>query len=92
MSSSTPLASPDAAPAPSAAARALAFYWGNYLPLMMVFVVFFGYLIPAPGESHHGRLADFGTFERFFSRFLAVKHRIGAYDGLLCPHVVPSVR
>ena len=51
MSSSTPLASPDAAPAPSAAARALAFYWGNYLPLMMVFVVFFGYLIPAPGES-----------------------------------------
>ena len=27
-----------------------------------------------------------------FSRFLAVKHRIGAYDGLLCPHVVPSVR
>ncbi len=34
---------------PSACRKALDFYWGNYLPLMMIFVVFFGYFVPAPG-------------------------------------------
>ena len=43
-------------------------------------------------KPHHGRMVELGRFGRFFSRFLAVKHRIGAYDGLLCSHVVPSVR
>ena len=35
---------------PSTCAKALDFYWTNYLPLMMVFSVLFGYVIPAPGE------------------------------------------
>ena len=55
------------------------------------------YVVPraqaAPGWlRHHGRMVEIGRFGRFFSRFLAVKHRIGAYDGLLCSHVVPSTR
>ena len=34
---------------PSACKKAMDFYWGNYLPLMMIFVVFFGYFVPGPG-------------------------------------------
>jgi hypothetical protein len=37
-------------PPRSACRKALDFYWGNYLPLMMIFVVFFGYFVPAPGR------------------------------------------
>ena len=44
------MAGAEAAP-PSACRKALDFYWGNYLPLMMVFVVFFGYFVPAPGAT-----------------------------------------
>jgi sodium/bile acid cotransporter 7 len=44
-----PVAAPK--PQPSMIARALDFYWGNYLPLMMIFVVFFGYLVPGPGSE-----------------------------------------
>merc|ERR1719386_412914 len=40
-----------AAPEPSALSRAWKFYWDNYLPIMMVFVVFFGFLVPAPGKE-----------------------------------------
>ena len=29
----------------------MSFYWNNYLPLMMIFVVFFGFLVPAPGAA-----------------------------------------
>ena len=42
--------------------------------------------------ADHGRMVEIGRFGRFLSRFLAVKHRIGAYDGLLWSHVVPSTR
>ena len=45
--------------------------------------------ITAPSSWQIGRTAP--KWE-VFSRFLAVKHRVGAYDGLLCPHVVPSAR
>lgn len=31
--------------------KALDFYWTNYLPLMMIFSVLFGYIVPAPGAS-----------------------------------------
>ena len=44
---------------------------------------------PHPTSREIGRTAP--KWE-VFSRFLATKHRIGAYDGLLCPHVVPSAR
>eukprot|EP00746_Dinoflagellata_sp_MGD_P009827 gnl/MRDRNA2_/MRDRNA2_120093_c0_seq1.p1 gnl/MRDRNA2_/MRDRNA2_120093_c0~~gnl/MRDRNA2_/MRDRNA2_120093_c0_seq1.p1 ORF type:complete len:375 (-),score=59.58 gnl/MRDRNA2_/MRDRNA2_120093_c0_seq1:424-1548(-) len=40
-----------AMPQPSALSRAWKFYWDNYLPLMMIFVVFFGFLVPAPGKE-----------------------------------------
>ena len=37
--------------AASRCSRLVDFYWSNYLPLMMIFVVFFGFLIPAPGAE-----------------------------------------
>jgi hypothetical protein len=55
---SAPTAPPPAAakaaqpkPPKSAMKRACDWYWDNYLPLMMIFVVFFGFLVPDPGKA-----------------------------------------
>jgi hypothetical protein len=74
-----PAAVPAAAPAPPAAAAAAAaaakpsvprrvwnFYWGNYLPCMMIFVVFFGYLVPAPGAAQAVFLCLLGHVKPLF--------------------------